>query len=68
MLLMQKEDACSKMFILMARWSQLSMTYIMEIARGLNITELLIMLVKTVKKITSIKQLVPRPIQSRLCR
>lgn len=39
MLLMQKEDACSKMFILMARWSQLSMTYIMEIARGLNITE-----------------------------
>lgn len=53
MFLMQKED--SEMSILMARWGQLPMTYIMEIARGLNINELLIMLVKTVKTTSLMK-------------
>lgn len=49
MVLIQKGDSCSKMFISMAKWKQLSMTYIKEIARGLNITDLLILLMKTVK-------------------
>lgn len=29
------------MFISMAKWNQLSMTYVKEIARGLNITDLI---------------------------
>lgn len=49
MILIQKGDSCLKMFISMAKWNQLSMTYVKEIARGLNITNLLILLVKTVK-------------------
>lgn len=47
--LIQKGDSCLKMFISMAKWNQLSVTYVKEIARGLNITDLLILLVKTVK-------------------
>lgn len=37
------------MFISMAKQNQLSMTYVKEIARGLSITDLLTLLMKTVK-------------------
>ena len=49
MVLIQKEDSCSKMYFSMAKWNQLSMTNAKEIARCLNITDLVILLMKTVK-------------------
>lgn len=55
MLLLQKEDSCTKMFISKTRWSQLPVTYIMETARSLNITEVLRTLGKTMKKTSLIK-------------